>query len=319
MYNNSNRINPPYSNTFHQNGMNQMQMGPMYPHFFNNNFNNMGYLPSQTNQLTTEDNSQNNFPQVIKQTIETNFKKLPINFSQSLMNKLEKKFESSFEQMVDFKSAISHSEEMLAERLDLVPKFVEKLEIELKTINTKVQNAKETLAENNNIMELKFRQQKMEVFDVIELEREKEKIVSQYMDDVELLKLSVNENLKLINQAINVSLNNQDQALNEIKKKIINKFSEISKNIKDIKLDANSIETSKINADQSVKKIKEVKGYVDNIINKKIFRQIKKENSIILNQKSACPRINTDTVIEEPKQIFCFKKQKFEDISFFDI
>jgi hypothetical protein len=339
----SQRMNEIYTNLNHVNLNSQMgmynqlsqmnQVNPMSqyqpPSYFHSQYGVPSVYPTnnctQENFSQFEENNHNSFSQMVKNNLETGLKKIPENFSNCLMEKMNVKLEKSNDEILSFKMKLKESNNRVEKQLGKVPDCLEIVERELDQINSNLIEFKEFIAKNQNYMDSALKKNQNDFLDQIAKNRENEKKLSEYIDQIEIMKLKISQSINYAQSELKKTLKLKDESFEEIKNLLIYKFQELSKEISGAsvsKLPNLNLETSnKIIVDSSVKKIKELKTFINKFQKNNKIKEIKKESfSLLANKENNRNTNNIKSDINRLDLNFpLHRKGKFADFSFYEI
>ena len=341
MYSQTQRLNPMYSNISNINGptmnnqfiqhsqMNQYQPITFYPQQ-SQYLVHSGYLPNMSNNCTQEnfsalqtisqleDNKSLSFSEMVKNNLECGLKKIPENISNCLMEKIHTKLQRSNHEISTFRKKLNDSNYGIEKKLLNLPNCLEIVEAELNEINSKLMKLKELIENNKNQIDLKIKKKQNEFLDRIAFERENEKRLLEYIDQIETLKLNVSESIIYAENEMNNNMKMSDSSMNEIKFLLCEKFKDLEKELCGIKRSKTKIFnlnlSNEVNIDSSVKKINELKTFINQIQKNDKIKEIKKESFCLLAHKE-----NNKNVFSEKIIMKIHKKGSFKDFSFFEI
>lgn len=344
MHSQVNRMNPMYNNMNHVNMNNQMnmynysQMNPisqyppqnLYPqptqYLMHNNFpQNISNNCTQENFSQNEENNINSFTQIVKNNIENGLKKMPENFSDRLIEKINGKFQKSNDDIFNFKKKLNESNNRIEKLIRKLPDCLQIVENELNEINIKLNKFKQLIENNKNLIEEEIKKKQECYLNQIGIERENEKKLYDYIDQIEILKFNITESIHYVQTEIKKNLNLKDQSFEEIRKLLTDKLKELNNEVLKIDIDKfpnkNATAWNEINVDSSVKKINELKTFINKIQNGKKIKEIKKESFSLLSDRNKENNINiTNTIINNQfDNLDLYRKAKIKDISFYDL
>ena len=148
--------------------------------------------------------------------------------------------------------------------------------------------------------------------------RENEKKLFEFIDQIDILKLNISDSILYAENELNKNLKMTDESMNEIKFLITEKFKELNKELSGIQINKsknfNFTLSSEVNIDSSVKKINQLKTFINQIHKNDRIKQITKESFGLLAHKE-----NKKILFLEKPSIKIHTKGSFRDFSFFEI
>lgn len=258
---------------------------------------------SKTENLTNQINSsiqEISYYQIYRNTLENCFKNMPENFSYSLFEKLNPKFEEGLRKFKNCSEEIKLTEESLQNKVKSIKEKVTKLENSILSLENKTNNLDENHQEYQNLLTNFFSLNQDIKTEKIMKERQHEEKINKLINEVEMMKFQVQENIFKIEQDISQNINLEEETWKEIRKMILERLNDVNNEIKKVELEkinsANIIDDNrfsqqnsklkinkKIDFKNSVKKLNDVKMLIEKIKNKtSIF--IEKENFSFLGR-----------------------------------
>lgn len=334
----SQRLNEMYSNMNHPNINNQIgmynQFSQMTQHQPQSYYQSQFVVPTAypTNNFTQDTNSQldennpNSFSQMVKNNLETILKKVPENVSTKLVEKMNGKLQKSNEEILSFKKKLKESNNRVEKELGKIPNCLQLIERELDEINSKLIEFKELISKNRESLDNQLKRNQNEFLDQISKNRDYEKKLLEYVDQIEIMKLDISQSINYSQSELNKILKLKDDSLEEIKIVLHDKFNELSKEISEInsaKFSNSDLKsTNEIKVDSSVKKINELKKFINKFQKNNRIKEINKENFSLLANKENNRNSNNINISGEDKLELNFsyhRKVKNSDFSFYQI